>query len=1114
MKWDQGEKQIQDRWSKTYVTKDKSPTRPVARSGGPDHIPSVPQPSAPSPVKRFPRPASGAQNPAVTLGSQVSAHIASTTSRPPSPLKHSSSLHDHSEPSTSANAAAGILPNPNGSELAKVYGSILQPKETLASYHCALCSAPFPPDATIYPDPGSLSPSDLDLSAGINPRFLCRTCFTENGGSKGDCDSCSRPVLILKSEGGFVENGGRVWHKKCFSCEGCGKKIGDNPMVDLLGKPSCADCFESCLTRSAKDSPQRRGGTVEPDNRSNLGGIKRSDREREGSPALEELEQRLGIVRSRENTPAKEERLVSSSVGTKSPTPTTTRSPLSSRYTPRATGSVESSPIVERLAARARTDSFTPIGASSMMQGLEDGGPGSHMRRLRSPDLEASESDVESPLSSRRMSRYKSPEPQPSTSDGSPVPRRTYNRFRSPEPDVFGSSPVSRITGSPRYGSPVGSKQPTEEAIEEMKKRFLRQASPAPASGFDDMSPSNTTTPTRRSLSRPRVSATADRSLVEVRASPPQNRVGASRIPRPSTSPSARSSPSVSDLRSSIRRDQTGEPDYTLRRDRTGDAEVESLLGTDLPMDMGDLIDLKTDATENGQFSRSLSSGPMSKIPVSARASISPRSDRVRLNVSTSISDLSVYGGFEQSVPSTPDLAGDFSDTTSNSQSSAPSTPPSVSPPSSRQANNTLPTHKRLVAAHDTGDSGELRRTTDTLTTTPTPRSKTHSQTSSVPSPIPLSPDARCAKCNLPLFTKKHGGKFVTVPEEPSTTGVPPKTYHTSCFRCKVCDKLFEEREGGRAVFVRGEEGACHVEVRNLSACLIDLRGLMFFAQCMPPEKVKVRQTPKTFSKPSTPSITPLSISRTGNGATYATSPSSSRYERPPPTAPPTTTGFTFPRFGGSSSCPGCNKAVSPMERGVVPGPQSTRWHATCLLCGGKEAKGRRKEEGKPGCGKKLDSAAKTDSDGRVWCRECLVKPLAAPLCVPDTDTGCPLASPAHYNAEFTFSSPGPAHSLTHRRARNRSTIYRHDHNRAPVHRRRRLGRITHASAYGGRVESNEAALIESYETLRWAPAWAWPYLSQAQVRHRNAQHEERRRGQRHVFGETADRRERRIQRE
>ena len=61
------------------------------------------------------------------------------------------------------------------------------------------------------------------------------------------------------------------------------------------------------------------------------------------------------------------------------------------------------------------------------------------------------------------------------------------------------------------------------------------------------------------------------------------------------------------------------------------------------------------------------------------------------------------------------------------------------------------------------------------------------------------------------------------------------------------------------------------------------------------------------------------------------------------------------------------------MERGVVPGPQGSKWHAGCLICGGLEAKGKRRMEGKAGCGKKLDSAAKVDAEGGVWCRECMV---------------------------------------------------------------------------------------------------------------------------------------------
>lgn len=89
--------------------------------------------------------------------------------------------------------------------------------------------------------------------------------------------------------------------------------------------------------------------------------------------------------------------------------------------------------------------------------------------------------------------------------------------------------------------------------------------------------------------------------------------------------------------------------------------------------------------------------------------------------------------------------------------------------------------------------------------------------------------------------------------------------------------------------------------------------------------------------------------------------------DQPPRTAPPLSR--PFPRFGGSESCPSCHRPVSLMEYGVVPGPQNSRWHSACLVCGGKGAKLPR-----PGCGKKLDSAAKTDRDGGVWCRECMVR--------------------------------------------------------------------------------------------------------------------------------------------
>lgn len=133
--------------------------------------------------------------------------------------------------------------------------------------------------------------------------------------------------------------------------------------------------------------------------------------------------------------------------------------------------------------------------------------------------------------------------------------------------------------------------------------------------------------------------------------------------------------------------------------------------------------------------------------------------------------------------------------------------------------------------------------------------------------------------------------------------------------------------------------------------------------------------TPPIKTAVSTPVSPPPSKPATLTSPSSATSSyTSSRYSAPLRSAPATKTSFSS-RFGSSSSCPGCQKNVSPMEPGVVPGPQGTRWHKTCLICGGREARGRngRRKDGKPGCGKQLDSSAKCDAEERIWCRECLV---------------------------------------------------------------------------------------------------------------------------------------------
>lgn len=87
-------------------------------------------------------------------------------------------------------------------------------------------------------------------------------------------------------------------------------------------------------------------------------------------------------------------------------------------------------------------------------------------------------------------------------------------------------------------------------------------------------------------------------------------------------------------------------------------------------------------------------------------------------------------------------------------------------------------------------------------------------------------------------------------------------------------------------------------------------------------------------------------------------------------------------RFGGMQQCPMCEGTVTALES--VPGPRGTRWHRSCLTCVGEvagRAKGGR-------CGKKLDSGAKVDVQGRVMCRDCFDKaqrdtrsfPVAVPV--------------------------------------------------------------------------------------------------------------------------------------
>ncbi|KAF9648525.1 hypothetical protein BDM02DRAFT_3187076 [Thelephora ganbajun] len=824
-----------DKWSRTYVSnpshRERSPIRrplsttfPLAPVQSQDKSSSTSIPLTRSTTtRRFPRPQSTVST--VNLSSRVSTHIEkSTTSRPSSPLKNQYSLEN----------ATDIIASPNGSVLAKAYGSILQPKETLTSFTCSICLTPFEPDATIYPDPST--------AAGLEPRFLCRPCFTVNGGSKGECVACSKPVLVLKSEGGYIENSGRLWHKRCFLCEGCQKDISSRPMVDLLGKPSCVDCFDTCLKR---DSPRRHESprVDHEDKKANLGGVRAGNKSRQGSPALEELEQKLGIsTRSRESSPMLE-------------TPT---KPSSTRPPP--------SP----LSSPAHTPSKSP-----------------HSARFVSPMRDSS--PLLDRARARTMSDLTPPHQSPLEGDGSPKGRRTYDSFKTPErPKNHESEKLSpNVFPSPSNSSPKPN-MTTEEAIEKMKQRFLNSArsSPSPTASPQPPSPLPHTPPSRIPVisqdttllsSKPR-DINRDRII-----SPPASMLMDSKFlsfPDPSSS-------STAPLRtmSSVSLFQPPQPQHD-----------QELLSSEL-----------------------LSTPDPSKNVIHTP----------ELGAITSVSS------FRESdmLLSTPELGSDFSDCTST----GPSTPPSIplSPP-------TKPEDDKPVEIEEIVDGTSLR-------TTPTPKPQPKRPSTTIAIPTTITSDAKCSRCNLSLLNR-NGAKFVTVPEgDPKKS---PKLYHTHCFRCSVCRGTFEDVQGGKTTFTKTDQGVCHV-------------------RCVPKE---------------TKTILPSRIAT--NFSDGISTSMSKRFDQPPTTAPASQA--KFQRFGGSTSCPGCLRAVSPMEWGVVPGPSGTKWHSACLSCGGKNRRGRggRRNPGEPGCGKKLDSAAKCDPEGGVWCRECwLMLPPSSPIRSPELST-------------------------------------------------------------------------------------------------------------------------------
>ncbi|TFK76969.1 hypothetical protein BDN72DRAFT_953466 [Pluteus cervinus] len=451
----------QDRWTRTYVSTD----RPTTGTGAdaPSTKTALGSSTTPAANKRFSRPLSSLSQSSLpstsslsptNLSNRVSAHIASTTSQlnTPAPSNSYQSL---------VAPGSDILPSINARDttLSKVYGSILQPKESLATHSCAICGSTFLPDATIYPDP--LQPSTT--------RFLCKPCYVSNGGSKGLCPTCSRPVLTLKSEGGFIHTAGQYWHKGCFNCEGCFKNIGSSPMVDLLGRPSCAECFDNCLKRD-RSTPKKPSNGPSLDVRSSIGGsnLAKERKSREDSPAIEELEHRLGI-KPRDPSPGLED--LTQRLKRIGNDPTSLSPPM--KISSASSRSRGTSPSPQPHSARLRSLSGPNLEATEFgIRGRNNFPRQTHGRADIPRDAPSSRTEIRPkprPVSSYTRQIPPTPDLASDTSD-------TLTQFSSPEPDSppTRSSPAGVVLPSSLHDNvfPVVTKQ-----RKEMPKEFKQPSS-------------------------------------------------------------------------------------------------------------------------------------------------------------------------------------------------------------------------------------------------------------------------------------------------------------------------------------------------------------------------------------------------------------------------------------------------------------------------------------------------------------------------------------------------------------------------------------------------------------------------------------------------------------
>lgn len=299
--------------------------------------------------------------------------------------------------------------DPDSSQLSKVVGSVIEPREKRERWHCFACGFVFPRDSTIYAPPTrAATASTTSVSqpgAGFDPTlfepdgepncYFCRPCYAERY-SLGECSECGGDILgTTRQDGAFVRvpTTGAMYHGRCYACVHCGVVAAPPPLGDgasvIIGMhnlPLCEACFEADPQAPRQSHPVQDRQSDAGDLSLELGKSEgaRPKRKDAKSKAMDELRQRLHL------SPMKQTPHQASAASTRhgdiAPSGEETTPRLHTKSFPRSESTPEGWPPSSSACAKPRTFARSSPRVRDIAAAFETRSPMPTFRQTRSTD--------------------------------------------------------------------------------------------------------------------------------------------------------------------------------------------------------------------------------------------------------------------------------------------------------------------------------------------------------------------------------------------------------------------------------------------------------------------------------------------------------------------------------------------------------------------------------------------------------------------------------------------------------------------------------------------------------------------------------------------------------